>query len=190
MLLGLCLLIPVTGCSVVRPDASDPLPALEFNFRNVPLREVLHYISEQTGVKFRFHAKVKGREDELVDAMSREPIEQYERYKLWSILNDVLGQLTMSAYPRDGVVCILLADTCKSVRNLQVGSDPEEVEDSNKQLTQIVPLDGALWQSAKTHLQEHYSRELDIHFDEINGFVILRGASRLIRRFLLALGRF
>ena len=107
---------------------------IRLNFRGVPLDTVLDYFSKELGFIIVREAEVTGR----VDVWSYQPITKDEAVDL---LNTILHQKGFSAI-RTGRTLLIVNRDDASQRNLPVVKEgnPENIEQSDEMVTQIIPV--------------------------------------------------
>jgi len=155
---------------------------LEFKFRNADISAVLQYVSRQTGFTFLIDTNAKPKLTGTVDAYSETPV---PASRVLEFLDTVLKVRELTTITVGKVVTIFrIEDAINKNFRIQEGADPAGVEDTDKIITQIIPLRNLKSADFEKNLRRLYPRAVDTLIDPVNNLIIMRGASQEIRRFL------
>jgi general secretion pathway protein D len=115
------------------PDNSGPAN-LRLNFNNVPLQQVLSYLSDAAGFIIVMDTQVRG----TVSVISSHPMTSDEAVDL---LNSVLNQNGYAAIRNNRTLTIVNKDEAKT-RDIPVkqGNDPKSIPKNDEIVTQIIPV--------------------------------------------------
>ena len=125
----------VMNAQTAYASPSDAEPAnLRLNFDNVPLNEVLNYLSDAAGFIIVMDTQVRG----YVSVISSHPMTRTEAVDL---LNSVLNQNGYAAIRNGRTLTIVNKDDAK-MRNIpvQIGNDPNAIPANDEIVTQIIPV--------------------------------------------------
>ncbi|MGB1054916.1 MAG: hypothetical protein ACPG4V_14105, partial [Limisphaerales bacterium] len=144
-LLGLMIFSPWTLAMAQQTEASENQSSgpssddsqgkgLRMNFRNVPLEMVLEYMSEAAGFAIIAEADVSG----TVSVWNNEPLDKNQAVAL---LDSILIEKGYTAV-RVGNTLKIISKSNASTQNLPVqsGNDPAVVQNSDRMITQIIPV--------------------------------------------------
>lgn len=176
-LLTVAILMAGRSAFSQEPPEQERIP---FKFKDAPIDRVLDYISEKTGLKFTVdpNAKLSGR----VEAYNQAPI---PKDKILGFLNTILAPKGLTTYKMDDVVLILrIRDAQDRNYNIQKGSDWREVENSDKIVTQVIPIRNLRAADLEKNLRKTFPKSTDTILDPVNNLMIMRGPSRDIRQYL------
>lgn len=122
--------LPATPVKPVPPGEKG----LRFNFRGVPLEQVLNYLSDAAGFIINLETDVRGK----VDVFSNQLLNQDEAVEL---LGTVLSRNGMAAIRNGRTLTIVDKEGAKK-RPLPVisGNDPAKIPKSEEMVTQIIPV--------------------------------------------------
>ncbi|HLG41898.1 MAG TPA: secretin N-terminal domain-containing protein, partial [Planctomycetota bacterium] len=172
---------------VLAQDAPQPPPEkkLDVKFKEAEISAVLQFISKFTGYMFVTDEKAKPKLTGKIELYS-DTLVTFTR--AMELLNAALAPKGLTTYQQGNVVLILLtADAIAKNINLQVGADPNQVEDTAKVVTQIIPLKNLRVVDFDKNLKKLYPKDADTTPDPINNVFVMRGPSTEIRRFLIVL---
>lgn len=125
---------PVAEGPVFRNGQVLPSGQILLNFQNVPLREVLVYLSKATGLIVVGEPVLEGK----VTVISRVPISLAEAVLL---LDTVLRQKGYAAvYTGRNLKIVGLAQAAKENIPVQFGNDPAKLTVSDRMITQVIPI--------------------------------------------------
>jgi type II secretory pathway component GspD/PulD (secretin) len=126
-------LTTVTQAASTSPDEAEP-DNLRLNFDNVPLQEVLNYLSDAAGFIIVMDTEVRG----SVSVISSHPMTRDEAVDL---LNSVLNQNGYAAIRNGRTLTIVNKDDAKT-RDIPVkeGNDPDAIPKNDEIVTQIIPV--------------------------------------------------
>lgn len=135
LLLGVAAFAEPTtsGTLTVEPPAA-PSTEMSFNFRGVPIEDVLDAMSRNLGLTVVRAAAPTGN----VDVVSHHPLSAADAVQT---LNTVLYEKGYAGILKGKTLTIVKRDEARQ-RNLPVrrGSDPEQIPDNSEMVTQIIPL--------------------------------------------------
>jgi type II secretory pathway component GspD/PulD (secretin) len=160
--------------------AAQDEPPGDMRFRDADVAAVLQAVSKVTGLVFLIDEKAKERLKGKIDAYVES---SFSREKAIDMLNTSLKKAKLTTHPLEKVVVILRIEDARDL-DIRFGNDPENVENSDKIITQIIPV---LHLSVKTidkDLRRLYPENGQTIADEENNFLIIRGSAQEIRRFL------
>ncbi|HLG42338.1 MAG TPA: secretin N-terminal domain-containing protein [Planctomycetota bacterium] len=177
------LIVLVGGIAAAQDPPSEP--KLEFKFRNADISAVFQYVSRQTGFTFLVDNNAKPKLLGTVDAYSETPV---PAGRVLEFLDTVLKSRELTTYTVGKVVTIFrVEDAINKNFHIQQGADPDSVDDTDKIITQIIPLRNLKAADFEKNLRRLYPRAVDTLVDPVNNLIIMRGASQEIRRFLQVL---
>jgi general secretion pathway protein D len=119
---------------LLQRGGADPNELIAVNFDNVEIRTVLKTVGEITGINFIPHASVSG----TVTVLSPTPIRLGEIYTFLQSVLDVAGYATVET--DHAVKVVPKAEATKSHSQVQVGSDPAAIPQTDAIVRQILPL--------------------------------------------------
>jgi hypothetical protein len=116
--------------------ASEEDVKIRLNFRGADLDTVLSYLSEAAGFIISREVDVKGK----IDVWSEQPISRDEAYELINTVLNVKGYATS----RNGRILRIVKRDDAKFENLpiHIGSDPDQIPESEEIVTQIIPIRG------------------------------------------------
>jgi len=167
------------------PPQPPPEKKLDVKFKEAEISAVLQFLSKFTGYMFVTDEKAKSKLTGKIELYS-DTLVTFAR--AMELLNAALAPKGLTTYQQGNVVLILLtADAIAKNINLQVGADPNQVEDTAKVVTQIIPLKNLRVVDFDKNLKKLYPKDADTTPDPINNVFVMRGPSTEIRRFLIVL---
>ncbi len=123
-----------TGDGEKAAAGNDEDVKIRLNFRGAELDTVLNYLSEAAGFIISREVEVKGK----IDVWSEQPISRDEAYELLNTVLNVKGYATS----RNGRILRIVKRDDAKFENLpvRIGSDPEQIPESEEIVTQIIPI--------------------------------------------------
>lgn len=157
---------------------------IDVKFRDASPDAFLQYISKMTGYVFVHDKglKLSG----TVTCYSETPI---PREKILDTVNTALRPLNATTELLDNkVVRVVSIDVkMRSNLNVQLGNDPDKLENSDTVITQIIPLKNMQVAEFDKNLNKLYPKSVDVARDPMNNLFVMSGPSSEIKRFLTVL---
>ena len=149
---------------------------LRMNFRNVPLEMVLEYMSEAAGFAIIAEADVSG----TVSVWNNEPLDKNQAVAL---LDSILIEKGYTAL-RVGNTLKIISKSNASTQNLPVqsGNDPAVVQNSDRMITQIIPVRYTGAVKLMENLEPLLPGEASMTANEDSNAVVLTGTENSIKR--------
>jgi len=149
---------------------------LRMNFRNVPLEMVLEYMSEAAGFAIIAEADVSG----TVSVWNNEPLDKNQAVDL---LDSILIEKGYTAV-RVGNTLKIISKGNASTQNLPVqsGNDPAAVQNSDRMITQIIPVRYTGAGKLLENLEPLLPEEASMTANEDSNAVVLTGTENSIKR--------
>ena len=149
---------------------------LRMNFRNVPLEMVLEYMSEAAGFAIIAEADVSG----TVSVWNNEPLDKNQAVAL---LDSILIEKGYTAV-RVGNTLKIISKSNASTQNLPVqsGNDPAVVQNSDRMITQIIPVRYTAAVKLMENLEPLLPEEASMTANEDSNAVVLTGTENSIKR--------
>ena len=186
-LLGLMIFSPWTLAMAQQTEASENQNSgpfsddsqgkgLRMNFRNVPLEMVLEYMSEAAGFAIIAEADVSG----TVSVWNNEPLDKNQAVAL---LDSILIEKGYTAL-RVGNTLKIISKSNASTQNLPVqsGNDPAVVQNSDRMITQIIPVRYTGAVKLMENLEPLLPEEASMTANEDSNAVVLTGTENSIKR--------
>ncbi len=186
-LLGLMIFSPWTLAMAQQTEASENQSSgpssddsqgkgLRMNFRNVPLEMVLEYMSEAAGFAIIAEADVSG----TVSVWNNEPLDKNQAVAL---LDSILIEKGYTAL-RVGNTLKIISKSNASTQNLPVqsGNDPAVVQNSDRMITQIIPVRYTGAVKLMENLEPLLPEEASMTANEDSNAVVLTGTENSIKR--------
>ena len=186
-LLGLMIFSPWTLAMAQQTEASENQNSgpssddsqgkgLRMNFRNVPLEMVLEYMSEAAGFAIIAEADVSG----TVSVWNNEPLDKNQAVAL---LDSILIEKGYTAV-RVGNTLKIISKSNASTQNLPVqsGNDPAVVQNSDRMITQIIPVRYTGAVKLMENLEPLLPEEASMTANEDSNAVVLTGTENSIKR--------
>ena len=186
-LLGLMIFSPWTLAMAQQTEASENQSSgpssddsqgkgLRMNFRNVPLEMVLEYMSEAAGFAIIAEADVSG----TVSVWNNEPLDKNQAVAL---LDSILIEKGYTAL-RVGNTLKIISKSNASTQNLPVqsGNDPAVVQNSDRMITQIIPVRYTGAVKLMENLEPLLPGEASMTANEDSNAVVLTGTENSIKR--------
>ena len=186
-LLGLMIFSPWTLAMAQQTEASENQSSgpssddsqgkgLRMNFRNVPLEMVLEYMSEAAGFAIIAEADVSG----TVSVWNNEPLDINQAVAL---LDSILIEKGYTAL-RVGNTLKIISKSNASTQNLPVqsGNDPAVVQNSDRMITQIIPVRYTGAVKLMENLEPLLPEEASMTANEDSNAVVLTGTENSIKR--------
>ncbi len=186
-LLGLMSFSPWTLAMAQQTEASENQSSgpssddsqgkgLRMNFRNVPLEMVLEYMSEAAGFAIIAEADVSG----TVSVWNNEPLDKNQAVAL---LDSILIEKGYTAV-RVGNTLKIISKSNASTQNLPVqsGNDPAVVQNSDRMITQIIPVRYTGAVKLMENLEPLLPEEASMTANEDSNAVVLTGTENSIKR--------
>ena len=146
------------------------------NFRNVPLEMVLEYMSEAAGFAIIAEADVSG----TVSVWNNKPLDKNQAVAL---LDSILIEKGYTAV-RVGNTLKIISKSNASTQNLPVqsGNDPSAVQNSDRMITQIIPVRYTGAVKLMENLEPLLPEEASMTANEDSNAVVLTGTENSIKR--------
>ena len=186
-LLGLMIFSPWTLAMAQQTEASENQSSgpssddskgkgLRMSFRNVPLEMVLEYMSEAAGFAIIAEADVSG----TVSVWNNEPLDKNQAVAL---LDSILIEKGYTAV-RVGNTLKIISKSNASTQNLPVqsGNDPAVVQNSDRMITQIIPVRYTGAVKLMENLEPLLPEEASMTANEDSNAVVLTGTENSIKR--------
>ena len=186
-LLGLMIFSPWTLAMAQQTEASENQSSgpssddsqgkgLRMNFRNVPLEMVLEYMSEAAGFAIIAEADVSG----TVSVWNNKPLDKNQAVAL---LDSILIEKGYTAV-RVGNTLKIISKSNASTQNLPVqsGNDPAVVQNSDRMITQIIPVRYTGAVKLMENLEPLLPEEASMTANEDSNAVVLTGTENSIKR--------
>ena len=173
----------VEGPAVPGPAEQPPQPPapggpLVLNFRDASVSAVLEFLSEALGLIVVQEARVEGR----ITVLSYQPVSEDEAIAL---LDSVLRAKGYAAVRIGRTLKIVTIDQAKKeLIPVRSGSDPEEVEPSDRLVTQVIPIRFADAVKLKTDLASLVPAGADVSTNATSNSLILTSTEANIRRIM------
>lgn len=164
------------GAEQATPEADDEV-GLVMNFRDAPLQTVLEFLSEEAGL-----AVVNGVElEERVTVFSRQPLTLDQAVAL---LNTVLYEEGYAAIRRQDVLRIVpLSQAKRQSVPVRVGNEPAEIGESDRIITQIIPVAFAEAEALAENVRPLLSGEFaELSANELSNALIVTDTEANVRR--------
>jgi len=149
---------------------------LRMNFRNVPLEMVLDYMSEAAGFSIIAEVDVSG----TVSVWNNQPLSKAEAI---SLLDSILIEKGYTAV-RVGNTLKIVSKSEARQENIPVrsGADPEEIPQSDRMVTQIIPVRYTGAMDLIENLEPLLPSEASMTANESSNAIVLTGTENSIRR--------
>lgn len=149
---------------------------LRMNFRNVPLEMVLDYMSEAAGFSIIAEVDVSG----TVSVWNNQPLSKAEAI---SLLDSILIEKGYTAV-RVGNTLKIVSKSDAHKENIPVrsGADPEEIPQSDRMVTQIIPVRYTGAMDLIENLEPLLPSEATMTANESSNAIVLTGTENSIRR--------
>jgi general secretion pathway protein D len=149
---------------------------ITLNFKDAPTHSVLEYLSEAAGLVILEVAKVDGR----VTLMSRQDITVNEAVAL---LDTVLKDKGLAAVRNGRVLKIMTTEQARQdLIPVRSGRTPEDIEPSDRIVTQIIPIRNADAIKLKADLKSLIPASADVTSNASSNTLIVTGSESLIRK--------
>ncbi len=167
--------LPETPNTAPSSDAVEG-EGLRMNFRNVPLEMVLEYMSEAAGFAIIAEADVSG----TVSVWNNKPLDKNQAVAL---LDSILIEKGYTAV-RVGNTLKIISKSNASTQNLPVqsGNDPAAVQNSDRMITQIIPVRYTGAVKLMENLEPLLPEEASMTANEDSNAVVLTGTENSIKR--------
>ena len=181
-----CLILGSGALLAQNSDAADNNAAnnagnsaeegLRMNFRNVPLEMVLDYMSEAAGFSIIAEVDVSG----TVSVWNNQPLSKAEAI---SLLDSILIEKGYTAV-RVGNTLKIVSKSEARQENIPVrsGADPAEIPESDRMVTQIIPVRYTGAMDLIENLQPLLPEEASMTANESSNAIVLTGTENSIRR--------
>lgn len=166
---------PLTNTTT--PASEEPAgEGLRMNFRNVPLEMVLDYMSEAAGFAIIAEVDVSG----TVSVWNNKPLSKAEAV---SLLDSILIEKGYTAV-RVGNTLKIVAKSDAHKENIPVrsGNDPAEIPQSDRMVTQIIPVRYTGAVDLIQNLEPLLPSEASMTANESSNAIVLTGTENSIRR--------
>ncbi len=149
---------------------------ISINFKDAPLDTVIEFLSQTVG----FAVVKEGPLDGRVTIVSKQPVSPEEALTLVNAGLKVNGFTTI----RDGRVLKIAARDKAKKGNVPVhfGGKPEDVEDSEELITQVIPIQNVSATKLREDLKPMISTDADVTSNEGSNTIIITDSSSSIRR--------
>lgn len=173
------------GAGVAKPELAEASSAaswypagegLRLNFRDVPLEQVLDYLSQAAGFIIIREAEVNG----TVDVVSHQPLDDQEAVDL---LNAILNRKGYTAIRSGRMLTIVKREEALG-KDLPVrtGNRPEMIPPTDEMVTQIIPVQSINAQSLVDNLRPLIPAYADLSANESSNAIVLTDTQRNVRR--------
>ncbi len=170
-----------TQPAAIAPATSQPVARasgkpLQLNFKDVPLRTVVEYLSEAAGFVVIQSDKLDGR----ITLISRQPVPAEQAIDL---LDTALREKGFAAIRNGRVLKIVTLDQAKKeMIPVRSGSDPKRIEASDKIITQIIPLRTVDAVKLKADLASLIPSSTDVTSNAASNSLIVTGSEAIVRK--------
>jgi len=174
------LSLALCGSAGAQAEPVRPTPAtsdaIQLNFRDATLDSVLQYLSEAAGLVVVSDTPVEGR----VTVVSRQPLNVEE---VVALINTVLKEKGYAAVRMGNVLKIMPLDKAKKASiPVRWGSDPAQIQPTDRLVTQVIPLRSVDAVKLKTDLAPLISSSADLSSNASSNALILTDTEANIRR--------
>ena len=159
------------------PQPVDPNAPITMNFKDASLRTVLDYLSESAGLVIIGDPKIEGR----ISITSRRNISVREAV---DVLDSALKEKGYAAV-RVGARNLKILSVEDAVRESSVvrkGIDPEDIEPTDRIITQVIPIRNADAVKLKADLAPFIPSSANIASNASSNTLILTGTQAVVRR--------
>jgi general secretion pathway protein D len=165
---------PAPRPTITRPMATNG--PIILNFKDASLRTVLEFLSEVAGLIVVEEARLDGR----VTLMSRQPVTAEEATAL---LDTVLRQKGLAAIRMGRTLKIVTLESAKrDLVPVRAGNKPEDIQPSDRIVTQIIPIRYADAIKLKSDLASLIPSSADVASNASSNTLIVTGTEAVIRR--------
>lgn len=165
---------PAPRPTITRPMATNG--PIILNFKDASLRTVLEFLSEVAGLIVVEEARLDGR----VTLMSRQPVTAEEATAL---LDTVLRQKGLAAVRMGRTLKIVTLESAKrDLVPVRAGNKPEDIQPSDRIVTQIIPIRYADAIKLKSDLASLIPSSADVASNASSNTLIITGTEAVIRR--------
>jgi general secretion pathway protein D len=157
--------------------STQPIDSAKFNFENAPIGTVLNYLSTQFGFVVIPEVPVSGR----VTVLSIQPVKADEALVMLNTALRVNGYAAVRQ--GDRILKIISIDKAKHEGiPVHFGSDPDQIDDSDELITQVMPLKSMDAVRLKTDLTPLVDTEADFTSSPGGNSLIITDTSSRIKR--------
>jgi general secretion pathway protein D len=159
------------------PQPADPNAPITMNFKDASLRTVLDYLSESAGLVIIGDPKIEGR----ISITSRRNISVSEAVDVLDSALKEKGYAAVRVGARN-LKILSVDDAIKEFTLVRKGIDPEDIEPTDRIITQVIPIRNADAVKLKADLAPFIPSSANIASNASSNTLILTGTQAVVRR--------